>query len=91
MNDKSPMDLARIAVYGSRHEDYGTPKENHARTAMFWRIYLGSRLTGVPLSPRDVCMMNILQKISRDVYSTKLDNLTDICGYAENAYLAERD
>lgn len=34
-------------------------------------------------------MLNILQKISRDQHAPKLDNLVDIAGYAENAFLIE--
>ncbi len=80
---KSPLDLAREAVDGARRMDYGTPKENHERTAALWSAYLG-----VPIRATDVCMLNILQKVSRQRHAMKLDNLTDIAGYAENAFLA---
>lgn len=84
-------EAARI-VDGQRRDDYGTPKENHARTAALWNAYLhdytnqGRILT---LGPRDVCMLNILQKISRDRHAPKRDTIVDIAGYARNAELCE--
>lgn len=88
--EDSPLELARKAVYGPRNTDYGHPRENHARTAELWTTYLSSGFGfGIKLTARDVCMMNILQKVSRDRFAPKLDNLTDIAGYAENAQLCE--
>lgn len=72
-------EAARI-VDGARNQDYGTPAANHGRTAELWSVYLG-----LEISPRQVCMMNILQKISRDAFRAKRDNLVDIAGYARNA------
>ncbi len=67
-------------VHGERRAAYGDPSVNHGRTADLWSSYLG-----VPITPRQVCMMNILQKISRDAFAPKHDNLVDIAGYAANA------
>lgn len=64
-----------------RGVNYGTPTENHGRTAALWAAYLGC-----PVTAFDVCMLNILQKTSRArCDSTHRDNLVDIAGYAENA------
>lgn len=63
-------------------KSYGSPKKNHRITAEFWSTYLG-----IQISPRQVCMMNILQKASRDVTSDKRDNLVDIAGFALNAQI----
>lgn len=87
-------EAARI-VDGPRREDYGLPHENHGRTAALWNAYLdtGYRDSGVhskPLTARDICMLNILQKISRDRHCPKRDNLVDIAGYARNAELCEQ-
>lgn len=71
---------AEMAVNGSRQADYGTPAENHGRTAALWSAYLGVKVTA-----RDVCMLNILQKVSRERHCAKRDNLVDIAGYSENA------
>jgi len=82
--NRSPLVLAQRAVYGARRHDYGTPKANHTRTARLWSAYLG-----VPITARDVCMLNVLQKVSRDRHRAVADNLVDIAGYAENAHLVE--
>lgn len=71
-------------VYGDRRAAYGTPAENHGRTAALWSAYLG-----VPINARQVCMLNVLQKIGRDAHAPGRDNLVDIAGYAENAHLCE--
>jgi hypothetical protein len=77
-------EAARI-VDGKRQHDYGTPAENHGRTAMLWNDYLS--VEGI--TARDVCAMNILQKLSRDVYCPKRDNLVDIAGYARVAEMVD--
>lgn len=73
---------AQEIVDGKRRDDYGHPAENHARTAMMWSAYLG-----VKISPRQVCILNILQKCSRDAHSQIHDNLVDVAGWARNAQL----
>jgi len=65
---------------GERRETYGEPTVNHGRTAALWSHYLGRTITA-----RDVCILNILQKISRDAHRPTHDNLIDIAGYAANA------
>lgn len=79
---KSVCQEAHGIVHGARRQDYGTPAENHERTARLWATYLG-----VPITARQVCILNVLQKVSRDVHAPKRDNLVDIAGYAENADL----
>ena len=76
---------AAEAVHGPRLHDYGTPTDNHTRTARFWSAYLG-----VEISPRQVCFLNILQKVARDMNAETHDNLVDIAGYAENCGLLVR-
>lgn len=90
----SLMDIlseAASIVGGARHQDYGTPLANHQRTADLWNAYLRCSPSEKPqpLTPRDVCMLNILQKVSRDRHAPKRDNLVDIAGYARNAELCE--
>lgn len=79
----SVLEEAKSIVGGARQADYGTPLENHQRTADLWNAYLGTQA----ITPRMVCMMNVLQKVSRDRHAPKHDNLVDIAGYAENAHL----
>ncbi len=76
---------AREAVQGLRRHDYGPCEVNHARTAALWDAYL-SRKEGawVTLDPEDVCWMNVLQKISREMHSDNRDSLVDIIGYVLN-------
>jgi len=74
------LDEAAAIVDGARQDNYGPPALNHARTAEMWTTYLGIRIT-----PRMVCIMNALMKISRDKHKPKHDNLVDIAGWARNA------
>ena len=74
------LDDASKAVV-ARGESYGTPAENHGRTAAMWSAYLGA-----PVTAFDVCMLNIMQKVSRAKCDpSHRDNLVDVAGYAENA------
>ena len=73
----SVLDEAKRIVSGSRNDDYGTPERNHARIAQMWSAYLG-----VEVTPRDVCAMMVLVKVSRDRNAAKRDNAVDIAGYA---------
>ena len=82
-------EAARITS-GDRNKYYGHPRDNHGCTAEMWQSYLSRKLgTDVELDARDVCMLNILQKVSRDANMPYRDNLVDICGYARNAELVE--
>ncbi len=76
---KAVLDEAADKVCGDRHEDYGPPEINHKRTAEFWSTYLGIKVTAV-----QVCEMNILQKLSRQVNKYKHDGPVDIIGFAAN-------
>jgi hypothetical protein len=78
-------EAARV-VDGNRRNDYGTPLENHKRTAQLWSAYLGRVLL-----PEDVCMLNILQKISRGMNTITHDTLVDIAGYARNIQIIKQE
>lgn len=84
MSDNNVLLDADAIVSGARQDSYGSPRENHGRTASLWSSYLG-----IPVSARDVCMLNILQKVSRDAHRPGRDNLLDIAGYARNAELVD--
>lgn len=82
-------EVARQAVDGERGESYGPPQVNHERTAILWTAYLeakyGTLIGEMPaLSTADVCYMNILQKMSRDMHAPKEDNIVDQVGYLIN-------
>lgn len=57
-----------------------------------WSAYL-SRKTGqsITLSAKDVCFLNILQKVSRCACGVTEDSVTDIAGYAKNVQLVIDD
>lgn len=85
------QDASRIVAH-DRNENYGHPKDNHRCTAALWSAYLRAvpqpLLEGHPdIRPSDVCMLNILQKISRHAHAPKRDNLVDIIGWALNEYI----
>jgi hypothetical protein len=75
------LEKARDLVTGERNGSYGMPSENHGRTAALWSAYLG-----VEVKPKDVCVLNILQKLSRERHRPTRDNLIDVAGYAANAH-----
>lgn len=75
-----------ITAVADRMADYGPPAENHACTAELWRTYLERRHgVTVELDAHDVCLLNVLQKVSRDAHTRKRDNLVDVIGFAINA------
>lgn len=87
----SILDEAARIVNGDRQQSYGHPRDNHGCTAELWTAYFrrcGLLRDDVTITPRQVCIANILQKASRDAEAPKRDNLTDIAGYAANAELA---
>lgn len=81
------LEDAKEIVGGSRHKAYGSPDENHGRTAAMWQAYLSAQFIRgeMVISARDVCFMNILQKCSREAHWSQTDNALDIAGYAANA------
>jgi len=89
---KTILTEADEVTSGDRNKSYGPPLDNHACTAALWIAYL-KRKHGidVPLTVRDVCWLNVLQKISRDANTEKRDNLIDVCGWARNIEMAEEE
>ena len=67
-----------------RHVRYGDCTEQFADCSTLWTAYF--RATGradVRFSPKDVAVLNILQKISRDSNGkAHTDNWVDVAGYA---------
>lgn len=72
-------------VNGARQDTYGHPADNHGCTAEMWTAYLNRKYDiDLDLDARDVCWLNVLQKISRDAHLEKRDNLVDVVGYVAN-------
>jgi hypothetical protein len=74
------LDEAKGIVCGDRQDAYGLPEVNHDRTAKLWSVFLG-----IPITARQVCYLNVLQKCSREVNCSKRDTDVDIAGYVANA------
>ena len=86
MTKESILDEAKKITMTDRPEAYGPAKDNHELTAAMVKPYIEALYKhGRTLGPREICMINILQKISRDAYTPKRDNLVDIAGWAQNA------
>ena len=85
-DNETILEEAQRLVYGDRNKDYGTPLTNHSRTASLYSAYLG-----IPISPEQVCYLNILQKIARGMNAFKRDTITDIAGYAANLEMIQNE
>ena len=81
---ESILQEAERLVNGDRLQSYGEAAESFKRIAKLWTAYKGIKIT-----PKDVASMMILMKVSRTVTSSKRDNWTDVCGYAELAHQIE--
>ena len=81
----SILEEAGQAIHGDRNHDYGHPIINHSITADLWSTYLQCEITA-----EQVCMMNILQKVSRSASGVMTrDTLVDIAGYAGNVEMIQ--
>lgn len=88
----SPIADEAAAVVRDRMADYGPPSVNHACTAGLWTAYLRRRgllADAQELDAHDVCLLNVLQKVSREAHRRKRDNLVDVIGFVVNADMLE--
>jgi hypothetical protein len=76
------LEQANEITGGERRDSYGHPGPDFRRVAKLWSAYLSARFPDVELEARDVPIMMVLVKVSREANKHKLDNLTDIAGYA---------
>lgn len=80
------LEEAGKIVRGSREDTYGPAERNLSRIAGMWSAYLS-----MPLTARQVAVMMVLLKASRDAFKPKHDNMVDICGYAYLADMIDND
>lgn len=74
---------AEKIIYGEREASYGKPSENFHRIALMFTAILYPKLKlNTQVSIREVGLLMIALKISREVNEHKRDNLVDIAGYA---------
>jgi hypothetical protein len=82
------LDEAEELVSGDRDRDYGHPSVDLHCIAKMWDAYFAKRSVSsetAGFTARDVSMMMILVKVSREANRPKRDNLVDIAGYARCA------
>lgn len=83
----SPLEEASMLVGGDRQADYGHPYDDYSRTARMWEAMLG--LSPYTISPSKACLMMACVKISRQCNRPKRDNIVDLAGYAQCAWLCD--
>lgn len=77
----SILQEAQRLVWGHRQNDYDHPLPNFLRIAAGWNVILEKKLTA-PIDAVEVGLMNVWQKITREVHKPKRDNRVDMAGYA---------
>ena len=74
------LDQAKDIVYKGGEENaerqYGTPAESFQRIATIASILCNKELTA-----EDIAKVQMSQKLVRESYAHKEDNLVDLCGY----------
>lgn len=81
VSSDSILTEASRLVWGHRQADYDHPLPNFERIAAGWNVILEKKLKD-SISAEEVGLMNIWQKIARQVHKPKRDNLVDMAGYA---------
>lgn len=83
MEHKSVLTEAEGIIHGARNADYGHPLDNHSTTAALMTAFLQRKYgAAVSLDADDVCIFNVLQKVSRLANTPgHRDSLVDIGGY----------
>ncbi|MBI1373332.1 MAG: DUF4406 domain-containing protein [Phycisphaera sp.] len=80
------LDEATRLTTGTRHNDYGHPRDDFARTAQMWTGILAEKLRpNCEVTAMDVPLCMIAVKLARQAHRHKRDNLVDVAGYARTA------
>lgn len=73
---------AHRIVYNDREQVYDDPNMNFNKLAHMWTGHLLKKLKpGETITPRDVALMQVLLKVSREGFRPQRDNRVDIIGY----------
>lgn len=83
---KTPCEEAQELTTGARQQAYGHPLDNYNRVAKLWSAILGHKIT-----PDQAVLCMVALKLSRECNKHSHDNLVDIAGYANVAYLMEEE
>lgn len=81
---ENPLRVAMSLVDGDRQNDYGHPLDDFSKTAKIW-----SAILGIEVTPKQVALCMIGVKISREVNRPKDDNLIDMAGYVQTAWMVD--
>ena len=71
------IQASSIVDGGDREQMYGKPVDNMQHIAEIF-----NSITGYKLKASDVALFNLAQKLSREQYKHKEDNLIDLAGYS---------
>lgn len=83
---ENPLGVAMNLVGGDRQSDYGHPLDDFSKTAKIW-----SAILGIEVTPKQVALCMIGVKISREVNKPKPDNLIDMAGYVQTAWMVDAE
>lgn len=79
-NSKLPHEEAAFLVHGDRQADYGHPLDDFSKTALIWTGILADKLQA-PIEAREVPLLMLGVKLSREQNRLKRDNIVDAHGY----------
>jgi hypothetical protein len=80
------LDEALIITDGARRVDYGSVEESFQKIST-----VASVLCNKEITPKDIALIFIAQKLTRESNKHTRDNLVDICGYTRLASILEGD
>lgn len=80
--DETIAEEAQRIVYGDREKAYDDPNQNFRRLSFMWQGVLDKKLApGATITARDVALMMVCLKISRETFMPNRENRVDGIGY----------
>jgi len=77
MKEMNILEEANKITHKDRQKAYGKPSENFKQIAQIYE-----KITGRYISPRDIVIIMICTKLSRESFTHKRDNMVDLAGYS---------